>query len=136
MKNQKMGTVQHFCNPETKKCCTVIKFLCLGTKKLGTVQHFYSPEEQMCCTVPKFLCPATKNLGTVQHFCSPEEQKCCTVPIFFGLGLKSAVLSLRKPKKPILQNLQAWEALKVLENRFFLGFLGTVQHFSMKNQKN
>ena len=96
----------------------------------------------MCCTVPKFLCPGTNNLGTVQHFCNPEEQKCCTVPIFFGLGLKSAVLSLRKPKKPILQNLQAWEALKVLENRFFRFFrdnttlfnekpkeLGTVQHF-------
>ena len=96
----------------------------------------------MCCTVPKFLCPGTKNLGTVQHCCSPEEQKCYTVPKIFGLGLKSAVLSLRKPKKPILQNLQAWEALKVLENRFFRFFrdnttlfnekpkeLGTVQHF-------
>ena len=52
-------------------------------------------------------------------------EKCCTVP-----------------KKPILQNLQAREALKVLENRFFTYFrdstalfnprpkiLGTVQHF-------
>ena len=94
-KPKELGTVQHFCNTETKKCCTVPKFLCLGTKKLGTVQHFYSPEEQKCCTVPKFLCPGTKHLGTVQHFCSPEEQKCCTVPIFFGLGLKIAVLSLK-----------------------------------------
>ena len=33
-----------------------------------------------------------------QHFCSPEEQKCCTVPKIFGLGLKTAVLSLKKLK--------------------------------------
>ena len=116
--------------------------MCLGTKNLGTVQHFWNPKEQKCCTVPKFSCLGTKNLGTVQHFCNPKEQKCCTVPKFFGLGLKSAVLSLKKPKKPILQNLQAGEALKVLENRFFRFFrdstalfnekpknLGTVQHF-------
>ena len=51
----------------------------------------------------------------------PGVEKCCTV--------------LKQPKNPILQNLQAWEALKVLENRFFLGFLVTVQHFSMKNHK-
>ena len=109
---------------------------------LGTVQHFYSSGLQKCCTVPKFLYLGTKNLGTVQHFCSSGLQKCCTVPNFFGFSLKSAVLSLKKPKKPILQNLQAGEALKVLENRFFRFFrdstalfsprpkkLGTVQHF-------
>ena len=123
MKNpKKLGTVQHFCNSEEQKCCTVPKFLCLGTKNLGTVQHFCNPEEQKCCTVPKFLCMGTKNLGTVQHFCSSELQKSCTVPKIFSLGLKSAVLSLKKPKKPILQNLQAGEALKVLENRFFRFF--------------
>ena len=98
-KPQKIGTVQHFCNPETKKCCTVPKFFRLGTKNLGTVQHFCNPETKKCCTVPKFLCPGTKNLGTVQHFCSPEGQKCCTVPKIFGLGLKSAVLSLKNLKK-------------------------------------
>ena len=83
-KPKKLGTVQHFCNPEEQKCCTVPKFLCLGTKNLGTVQHFYSPEEQKCCTVPKFFCTGTRNLGTVQHFCSPDEQKCCTVPNFLA----------------------------------------------------
>ena len=117
--------------------------MCPGTKNLGTVQHFSSPEEQKCCTVPNFFGLGTKNLGTVQHFCSPEKQKCCTVPMFFGLGLKSAVLSLKNwRKKNILQNLQAGEALKVLENRVFRFFrdstalfnekpkkLGTVQHF-------
>ena len=80
-----------------------------------------------------------------------------------SLDCKSAVLSLKffgswtrkfrdstallllwiaKPKKPILQNLQALPSLKVLENRFFRFFtdstalfnsrpkiLGTVQHF-------
>ena len=121
--------------------------MCLRTKNSGTVQHFCNPEEQKCCTVPKFLCLGTRHLGTVQHFCSPEEQKCCTVPKIFGLGLKNVVLSLKnlnqkKKKKTILQNLQAGEALKVLENRFFRCFrdsttlfneepknLGTVQHF-------
>ena len=97
-KPKKLGTVQHFCNPEEQQCCTVPKFSCLGTKNLGTVQHFCNPEEQKCCTVPKFLCLETKNLGTVQHFCSPEGQKCCTVPKIFGLGLKSAVLSLKNLK--------------------------------------
>ena len=125
----KLGTVQHFCNPEEQKCCTVPKFLIPKHKNLGTVQHFCSSGLQKCYTVPKFLVPKHKNLGTVPHFCSPEEQKCCTVP--------------KKPKKPILQNLQAGEALKVLENRFFFRFfrdstalfnekpkkLGTVQHF-------
>ena len=55
-------------------------------------------------------------------------EKCCTVP--------------KKPKKPILQNLQGLPSLKVLENRFLRFFrdstalfnprqkkLGTVQHF-------
>ena len=51
---------------------------------------------------------------------------------FLGLGLKCCTVP-KKPKKPI-QNLQAGEALKVLENRFFR-FLGTVQHFSMKKPK-
>ena len=138
----KLGTVQHFCNPEEQKCCTVPKFLIPKHKHLGTVQHFYSSGLQKCCTVPKFLYLGTKNLGTVQHFCSSGLQKCCTVPNFFGFSLKSAVLSLRNLKKPILQNLQAGEALKVLENRFFRFFrdstalfnekpkkLGTVQHF-------
>ena len=82
-KPKKLGTVQHFCNPEEQKCCTVPKFFGPGTKNLGTVQHFCSPEEQKCCTVPKFFGPGTTNLGTVQHFCNPEEQKCCTVPKFF-----------------------------------------------------
>ena len=67
-------------------------------KKLGTVQHFCNPETKKCCTVPKFLRLGTKNLGTVQHFCSPEGQKCCTVPKIFGLGFKSAVLSLKNLK--------------------------------------
>ena len=97
-KPKNLGTVQHFCNPEEQKCCTVPKFFGPGTKNLGTVQHFCSPKEQKCCTVPKFFGPGTKNLGTVQHFCSPEEQKCCTVPNFFGLGLKNAVLSLKNLK--------------------------------------
>ena len=113
-----------------------------GHKNLGTVQHFCSSGLQKCCTVTKFLVPRRKNLGTVQHFCSSGLQKCCTVPNFFGFSLKSAVLSLKNLKKHILQNLQTWEALKVLENRFFRFFrdstalfnprpkiLGTVQHF-------
>ena len=71
----KLRTVQHFCNPEEQKCCTVPKFLVPRHKNLGTVQHFCSSGLQKCCTVPKFLCLGTKNLGTVQHFCNPEEQK-------------------------------------------------------------
>ena len=111
-------------------------------KNLGTVQHVFVSGLQKCCTVPKFLVPGHKNLGTVQHFFVSGLQKCCAVPNFFGLGLKIAVLSLKNLKKPILQNLQAWEALKVLENRLFRFFrdstalfnekpkqLGTVQHF-------
>ena len=73
-KPKKLGTVQHFCNPEEQKCCTVPEFLCLGTKNLRTVQHFCNPEEQKSCTVPKFFCPGTKNLGTVQHFCSLQSR--------------------------------------------------------------
>ena len=52
-------------------------------------------------------------------------EKCCTVP--------------KKPKKPILQNLQGLPSLKVLENRLFRDstalfnekpkILGTIQHF-------
>ena len=76
-------------------------------------------------------CPGTKNLGTVQHFCSPEEQKCCTVPKSFGLGLKSAVLSLKNLKN-LFQNLQAGEALKVLENRFFRFFRDSTALFNEK----
>ena len=55
-------------------------------------------------------------------------------PYFFWSGAEKCCAVPKKPKKPILQNLQAGEALKVLEN-MFLGFLGTVQHFSMKNKK-
>ena len=98
-KPKKIGTIQHFCNPKEQKCCTVPKFLCLGSKNLGTVQHFCSPEEQKCCTVPKFICLGTKNLGTIQHFCRPEGQKCCIVPKIFGLGLKNAILLLKNLKK-------------------------------------
>ena len=105
------------------KVLYVPKFLVPRHKNFGTVQHFCNPEEQKCCTVPKFLVPRHKNLGTVQHFCSSGSQKCCTVTIFFfGFSLKSAVLSLKKPKKPILQNLQGLPSLKVLENRFFRFF--------------
>ena len=68
-KPKKLGTVQHFCIPEEQNCCTVPKFLCLGTKNLRTVQHFCVSGLQKCCTVPKFLVPGHKNLGTVQHFC-------------------------------------------------------------------
>ena len=138
MKNQKnQGQYSTFAiQRQKKKCSTVPKFLCLGTKNLGTVQQFYNPEEQKCCTGPKFLCPGTKNLGTVQYFCSPEGQKCCTVPKIFGLGLKSAVLSLKNLKKPILQNLQAWEALKVLENRFFRFFSDSTALFNEKPKKS
>ena len=93
--------------------------------KLRTVQHFCNPEELKCCTVPKFLCLGTKNLGTVQHCCSPKEQKCCTVPKFLCLGTK----------KPILQNLQAGEALKVLENRFFRFFRDSTALFNEKPKK-
>ena len=60
-----------------------------------------------------------KKLGTVQHVCNPGTKKCCTVPKFLCLGTKNLGTVPKKPKKPILQNLQAWEALKVLENRFF-----------------
>ena len=101
-------------------------------KNLGTVQHFCNPEEQKCCTVPKFLRLGTKNLGTVQHFCNPEEQKCCTVPKISGLGLKSAVLSLKNLKKPILQNLQGLPSLNVLENRFFRFFKDSTALFNEK----
>ena len=90
-----LGTVQHFCLSGLQKCCTVPKFLRLGTKNLGTVQHFCNPEEEKCCTVPKFLVPRHKNLGTVQHFFVSGLQECCTVPKIFGLVLKSAVLSLK-----------------------------------------
>ena len=92
---KKLGTVQHLYSPETKKCCTVPKFSCMGTKNLGTVEHFYSPEEQKCCTVPKFLVLRHKNLGTVQHFCT--KVLCC--PYFLGFSSKSAVLSLKNLKK-------------------------------------
>ena len=118
-KPKKLGTVQHFCNPEEQKCCTVPKFLVPKYKNLGTVQHFCSPEEQKCCNVPKFLCLGTKNLGTVQHFAVQSKSAVLSV-IFFGFSVKSAVLSLKNLKKPILQNLQAGEALKELENRFFI----------------
>ena len=124
------------------KCCTVTKFLVPRHENLGTVQHFCVSGLQKCCTVPKFLVPRHKHLGTVQHFCSSGLQKCCTVPNFFGFSLKSAVLSQKNLKKPILQNLQGLPSLKVLENRFFRFFrdstalfnprpkiLGTVQHF-------
>ena len=121
-KPKKIGTVQHFCNPETKKCCTVPKFLRLGTKNLGTVQHFYNQETKKCCTVPKFLVPRRKNLGTVQHFFVSGLQKCCTVPNFLGFFIEKCCTVPKKPKTPILQNLQAWEALKVLENSFFKVF--------------
>ena len=79
-------------------------------KKLGTVQHFCNPEEQKCCTVPKFLRLGTKNLGTVQHFCNPGWQKCCTVPKIFGLGLKSAVLSLKNLKNLFSRTIRASQA--------------------------
>ena len=91
---------------------------------------------EKCCTVPKkpkkpilqnlqageaLLCLGTKNLGTVPHFCSSGLQKCCTVPKFFGkkpIGAEKCCTVPKKPKKPILQNLQA-----KYKN------LGTVQHF-------
>ena len=98
LNTQKLGTVQHFCYSGLQKCCTVPKFLVPGHKNLGTVQHFCSSGLQKCCTVPKFLVPGHKNLGTVQHFCSSGLQKYCTVPKIFGLGLKSAVLSLKNLK--------------------------------------
>ena len=47
-------------------------------------------------------------------------EKCCTVP--------------KKPKKPILQSLQA--ALKVLENRFFRFFIDSTALFNEKPKNN
>ena len=62
--------------------------------------------------------------------------------LFFWFFIEKCCTVLKKSKKPILQNLQAWEALKVLENKFFRFFrystalfnprpkiFGTVQHF-------
>ena len=136
-----LGTVQHFYFSGLQKCCTVPKFLVPGHKNLGTVQHFCSSGLQKCCTVPKFLIPRRKNLGTGQHFFVSGLQKCCTVPNFFSFFIEKCCTVPKKPKKPILQNLQGLPSLKVLENMFFRlrdsttlfnprpKILGTVQHF-------
>ena len=97
--------------------------------KIGTVQHFCSLDKRKCGTVPIFWSPGKQKIGTVQHFCSLDRRKCCTVPIFCLQAPIKCHTVPKKPKKPIVWELPRAPGLVVPERLVFLGFLGTVQHF-------
>ena len=105
-----------------EKCCTVTK-----KPKKPILQNLQGlPSLKVLAN--RFFCFSTALfnsrptiLGTVQHFCSFGLQKCCTVPIFWFFIEKCCTVP-KKPKEPILQNLQGLPSLKVLENRFFRFF--------------